>query len=273
MRTRVQCLLAFALFSAPFASAQSTTADGIGALARGDTAAAFRILRPLADSASNPDPVAQFFLAAVYDGGLGGNRIRACGLYLKSAIVANPLASQARLLADAIGGLGPRMPDLCSAAGTRAWGEPLPARFVLGPDHVVAIDAAGFVIRYRGTERSAAIDPGGLEWVFLPTRYTRLQVARPGARARHFIEFFSWSPDDPLSPRLWSLSWCVYEVVESEIHVAAFVLLAYVAGDRPPADYPVNSVARLRINGDGEVEAVASGPNLSTSVIRDRGRR
>ena len=43
------------------AAAQSTTEDGIRAMLRGEYQAAARILRPLADHAPQPDPVAQFF--------------------------------------------------------------------------------------------------------------------------------------------------------------------------------------------------------------------
>ena len=51
--------------------AQSTTEDGIRAVLRGDDGAAARILRPLADATGRPDPVAQFFLAVLYETGQG----------------------------------------------------------------------------------------------------------------------------------------------------------------------------------------------------------
>lgn len=82
MRYQV-AFLVVALLAPSFAAAQSTTADGIRALARGDTGAALRILKPLAD-ASEPDPLAQFFVATLHDtySGVAMDPVRACGLYL-----------------------------------------------------------------------------------------------------------------------------------------------------------------------------------------------
>lgn len=79
------------------AAAQSTTEDGIRAMLRGDYRAAARILRPLADDAARPDPVAQFFVAMLYDTGQGVERdeARACGLFLRAAGGAHPFSEQA----------------------------------------------------------------------------------------------------------------------------------------------------------------------------------
>ncbi len=65
------------------AAAQSTTEDGIRAMLRGEYQVAIRILQPLADDATRPDPVAQFFLAILFDTGHGGgaNQPRGCGLF------------------------------------------------------------------------------------------------------------------------------------------------------------------------------------------------
>ena len=100
MRFHVSLLIIAFLSPSP-AAGQSTTADGIRALARGDAAAAGRILQPMAEG-SEPDPLAQFFLATMYDTGSGVVRdhIRACGLYVKSATRTNPLSRQAILLSD-----------------------------------------------------------------------------------------------------------------------------------------------------------------------------
>jgi TPR repeat protein len=129
-------VLVIALLTPSLAAAQSTTADGIAALARGDTAAAVRILRPLAES-SEPDPLAQFFLATMYSSGSGValDEFRACGLYLQSATAANPLASQAMTLADAILQMtSPPFRELCSAATAEVGREPPLARLAPGPD-------------------------------------------------------------------------------------------------------------------------------------------
>jgi hypothetical protein len=62
MRTSARLVCLFTILVAP-AAAQSTTEDGIRAMLRGDYQAAARILRPLAEDAARPDPVARFFLA------------------------------------------------------------------------------------------------------------------------------------------------------------------------------------------------------------------
>ena len=264
--------LVVALLAPAVAAAQSTTADGIRALARGDTGTGLRILRPLVD-ASEPDPLAQFFLEAVYATGAGVpiDPIRACGLYLKSATSTNPLASQAVALADAmqrLDGLGAR----CATANIGVWGEPPPAHFVLGSDHWVTTDASGFTIGYRGTTRAVPTTWGGQAWVFLPTRYTRLMVTRPVATARHFIEFWFWVPDDVQTPTAWSLVWSVSEVIGAEAHaVGNGVTVVHVDGSRPPAAYAVDATGRLQVNVEGDVERVTFGPNAQTRVMPSPG--
>jgi hypothetical protein len=275
MRHSLLVILAVALLASSPVAAQSTTADGIGALARGDTAGAFRILRPLAD-APVQDPLAQFFLATIYNTGSGVQMetIRACGLYLKSAIDRNPLAKQAVALADAIHLNNPQMRALCVAGMAGVWREPPSARFQLGPDHWVTTDSSGFIVGYGGVQRTVPTDWGGPEWVFLPTRYTRLEVTRPIATTRHFIEFLFWIPDDVQSPAVWTLVWSVFEVVGSEAYPLPDTAgVASVTATRPPASYPVAAVGCLQVNADGDIERVVSGPNGHTSVVPYRGPR
>jgi hypothetical protein len=258
-----------ALLAPPFAAAQYSTADGIRALARGDTAAALRILRPLAD-AREPDPIAQFFVATLYDTGSGVamDQVRACGLYLKAATSANPLASEALALAEAIRHLYPHMAAPCAAASIGAWHEPIPAVFVLGPDHSVTTDASGFAIDYHGIHRTVPTTWGGVEYVFLPTRYTRLDVTRPVATTRHFIEFWAWIPNDTRTPTAWALMWTVCEVSGAEAHVVPpFRSVTSVNGSRPPTTFAVDAVGRLRVNAQGEAERAAFGPGAYSIVI------
>ncbi len=73
MRTCARLVCVFTLAAAP-AAAQTTTEDGIRAMVRGDYQTAARILRPLADDTLRPDPVAQFFLAFLYETGEGVGR-------------------------------------------------------------------------------------------------------------------------------------------------------------------------------------------------------
>src|SRR5947208_9749657 len=93
MRMR-SCLIGVALLVASDVRAQ-TTSDGVLALVRGDYQTAARILQPLADAASQPDAMAQFFMAMLYYSGQGlpRNAVRACALYLSAATSPNPRAA------------------------------------------------------------------------------------------------------------------------------------------------------------------------------------
>lgn len=266
------CLVVLAVLAPCAAGAQTTTADGVQALIRGDYAAAVRILRPLAEDTPQPDPLAAFFLATLYHSGRGVvfNDIRACGLYLTAATPANPLLSQALALAQAIHMDQPAIRDLCSAAST-SWRDPPAASFTLGPNHSVRIDHEGFVVTYKGTQKQAVMTMGGPGWVYLPTRHTPLEVSHPVAVRRHFIEFFTWMP--PFLDQPWSLVWSVYEVVGGEalpVHGQGNLVttvLATIAAAQPPASFAVEDVARIRVNADGEAEWVVSGANPRSAVI------
>jgi hypothetical protein len=69
-------------------AAQSSVADGVAALARGDYQRAAEILRPIAERESDWDPAAQFFLGSMYEAGLGVPRdpLRACALYHRASV-------------------------------------------------------------------------------------------------------------------------------------------------------------------------------------------
>jgi len=62
MRLFHRIALAFVL-APTIVAAQTTTSDGVQAFLRADFEAAARILKPLAEGTSPPDPIAQFFLA------------------------------------------------------------------------------------------------------------------------------------------------------------------------------------------------------------------
>jgi hypothetical protein len=189
-------------------------------------------------------------------------------LYLKSAVSTNPLANQAITLADAIRQDHAELRALCSAAQAGVWREPPSTRFQLGRDHWVTTDTSGFTVGYRGAQARVPTDWGGPEWVFLPPRYTRLEMTRPVATTRHFIEFLFWVPNDVKTPSLWSLVWSVYEVVDSQARALADVVgVAAVSASRPPASYPAETICRLQVNTDGEVERVVTGPDGSIRVV------
>ncbi len=269
---RTLYLVLVALLAPSPAAAQATAADGIKALAAGDAATALRILRPLAE-ASPPDPLAQFFLASMYETGSGvrADPIRACGLYLNSATPANPFASQATAIVDEFKSMShPIATTLCESSRVGVWREPLPATFVLGTNHRVTIDVSGFTVSYRGTDRKIATDWGGVEWVFLPTKYTRLEATRPTSATRHFIEFWVWMPDAVPNATEWALCWSAYEVVGAEAHSLWNTgAIAHVNAASPP-EVSGAAFGRLQVNAQGEVERVILGPNSQTDVIPPR---
>src|SRR5262249_52813813 len=81
MIRRLIAIAAGTLIAAP-ALAQTTTADGVDAFLRGDYPRAVEIFAPLVSPLRPPDHVAEFFLAAMYENGLGVpvNPMRACAL-------------------------------------------------------------------------------------------------------------------------------------------------------------------------------------------------
>lgn len=64
------CLVAVMLVF-PCAAPAQTTSDGVRAFLLGDYQAAARILQPLAEAVPQPDPLAQYSMAMLYDSGRG----------------------------------------------------------------------------------------------------------------------------------------------------------------------------------------------------------
>ena len=263
--TRMRLLasvVAITLLTPCLAGAQADTGDGIQALIRGDYATAARILRPLAEDTPTPDPIAQFFMAVLYHSGLGvgPNQMRACGLFLAAARPSNVLMTQALALAAGIHHDIPLMTDSCLAASVESWRSPPSTTFALGADHWVRVDDMGLTVGYNGTQKRPTFDWGGPGYWFLPTRYTPLDVSAPITTTRHFIEFFVWTPDRASDPPVWTLRWFVYEVVGLDlVPLPSERTLATIAAVAPPASPDDRQRAGLRINADGEAEAVVSG--------------
>jgi hypothetical protein len=257
----IVCLASVAL--APVAAgAQATTADGVQAILRGDYQAAVRILRPLSETVEAPDPLAQFFMAMLYESGHGVPRdiMRACGLYLNAAKPGNPLAGQAVDLARVIQGpSGGRFAEFCDAASASHSSPAPPRSFTLAPDHVVTIDEYGATVRYRGSEKRTGMG-GFAGLVALPLRYTPVAISRPVEGRRHFIQYFLWMPHLTADPPTWTLGWILQEVVGLEfLPVAGDPAVATVTALRPPAAFDVESVVRVGVNANGEAEWIVSG--------------
>ena len=273
MHTCVRLVCALTLLATPVA-AQSTTEDGIRAVLRGDYHAAARILRPIADDAARPDPVAQFFLALVYDSNSGiGDNARACGLFLRASRQPGPFSEQAAALAatlrDQLGGAAPM---LCVAE--EQWQGGPPRRFDLGPDHRIVFADTSITVTYGDREqRTSILLPPNLP--LLPIQRTELTVTRPVAARRHFFQWFGWMPDTTANPTSWTLGWALSEVIEDRwIPIAGEKSLVVVNGTTAPASYDLSAIVRLRVNANGEAEyAILAGPAQRTVVIPWQGAR
>jgi hypothetical protein len=261
---RLVCLLT--LLATP-AAAQSSTEDGIRATLRGDYPVAVRILRPLADDATRQDPVAQFFLAILYDTGhVGGHNPRACGLFQRAAAPASPFWQQSSRIADSLREeLGGGASLFC--VPDDSWqGGPAPS-FDLGPGHRVVFADTGIRVTFADTEQVVLLRAGAGS--ILPTvLYTPLSVTRPTAAGRHFFQWFGWTPD-PVKPSSWTIGWTLSEVIGDRwIPIASEERLAVVDGRVPPAPRELSRLVSVRLGTTGEAEfAIAGGPAPRTQVI------
>jgi hypothetical protein len=264
-----------AMAQAPSATvAPSTLADGIQALARGDVVAAVRILVPLAHAA-DPDPLAQFFAGALYELGSGVDvdPAKACGLFLSPAAHESPLAAQAEALAQTLQRGDSPMRTFCAAAAAGVWREAPTAVFELAPAHSIAVDAAGLTVAYHGTQHTQP-GRGSHTWSPLAPRYTRFEVPGHIPAIRHFVESWSWFPNNLQAPTGWSLVWSLAEVVRGDVLEPVTPLpIATVNGAWPSKTLAPEALGRLRLSRAGAVEQVIPGPSPSVRVVPSPGAR
>jgi hypothetical protein len=264
----------FALL-ATSAAAQSTTEDGIRAMLRGEHQAAVRILQPLAYDAARPDPVAQFFLAILYDTGQAGgaNQASACGLFVQSSAQAHPFSEQSAAIAAFMREQLGRSASLFCVPGEK-WQSTPAQSFDLGPDHRVVFEDTSIRVIHGDREQRIGflVMPSN---VGLPFQYTPLDVTRPVAGRRHFFQWFGWKPDRSPNPASWTLWWTLNEVVGDRwITITGEKSLVVVSGRTPPASYPLGDVVRLRVNTSGEAEfAISGGTVRRTEAIPWRENR
>ena len=246
------------------ALAQTSTEDGVRAFLRADYAAAARILSPLAEASTEPDATAQFFMGLLYAAGKGVrmDSMRACALFAASATPSNPFMEQSSAAAGMMqqigGGPGCSMP-LATA--------PKPTSFTLASDYTVDVRPYELVVHYHGADKTEPIMaiPGS---VSLPVRYSPLDVTRPAAARRHFVEQLMWWRN-PQGGSTWMLGWVLAEIVDGAyVPVASEREVASSSDTRPPASFDLTDVVRLRVNAQGEAEwQILGGPRPRTEVI------
>jgi hypothetical protein len=154
------------------------------------------------------------------------------------------------------------------------WQGGSPKSFVLGPDHrIVFADTSITVTDGDQEQRTLLRLPPGA--AFLPIQYTPLAVTRPNVARRHFFQWLAWTPDSPVNPSSWTLSWSLSEVVGDQwIVITGESRLAVVDGPTTPASYDVAGLVRLRVNASGEAEFwIGGGSSPRVEVIPSRGSR
>jgi hypothetical protein len=257
-------------------AAQTSTADGVDAFVRGDYARAAQILKPIAESWPPGDPTAAFFLATLYENGLGvpADPLRACALYVRALNPENPFSRSADVLAQVFFQTSQSAIQDCPQLAILGFEHGFqPVTFTLESGHWITLDVRGGTITFEGKDKrfDHGLATGGVR--FLPVEHTELAVGPARSTRRHFIEFFAWRPGQ--KPLTWTLFWHVFEVVRNDLVGIITERLVTVAGERPPtAPVDVRAMARLRVNEKGDAEwAVLTEQTQRSEVIETEAER
>src|SRR5262245_43065278 len=156
--------LIIAIISGPVSDVcgQTSTADGVVALARGDYQRAAEILKPIAENLRKEDVAAEFFMAGLYEAGRGvpQDSLRACALYTRAADDSDTVfGRQASSLLDDFLGRGREFNDECQLLAGIGWDHGFePATFALGPGHFVDWTLTAATVTHGGRTKRTAID-------------------------------------------------------------------------------------------------------------------
>jgi TPR repeat protein len=259
------------------AYARTQTAEGVNALLRGDYAGAVRILKPLAETPWQPDHAAEFFMAVLYEGGLGvaPDPLRGCGLFLRAAIDRGPLGAAAMELARARQRtLGREAFATCDRRASFGFDDRFePVTFALDQEHWIAWDLNGATISYRGIERRVGLGLVDRHGRFVSIRHAALAGPNSSSTPRHFVDVFWWMP---AQPHTWALWWRLFEVVRDELISVAVHELTTTPGEEPPAASTIDlsALVNLQANADGNPEyAILAGAAHRRSVIESDAER
>lgn len=253
--------------------AQTRTADGVVALARGDDQRAVDILKPLAEDWRTDDQVAAFFMAGIYDAGRGvpADPVRACALYMRaSQNYSTPLGREAmRMMRAAVLSRGPEFNQECQVLANIGLDNGFePATFDLGPGHFVEWTLAAGTVTYEGRRHYVPTAYMARGARFLPLEHTALATGPTRSEQRHFVEMFVWQPAAGSAPQ-WQLFCQLFEIVRDQIiRVEELGPLATADGEAPPSRDAFNArdYVDLRVNPQGHAEwAVLTGPHRRRS--------
>jgi hypothetical protein len=281
MRRRVFLIVLIGVFvAAACVSAQTATADGVAALARGDYQRAVEILKPIAEDWNIEDTAAQFFMAGLYESGDGVpiDPLRACALYMRAMNnLENPFGREASFLAGRSISRGQEFNDECQTLANLGFENGFePRMFDLGQGHFVEWKLSAATVTYDGqTKRRQMPLPVSPGERFLPLQLTELATGPTRDLTRHFIEVFVWLPSGKAGP--WKLQWLVFEVVRDEIiAVGVSDSLTTAEGDAPPRPetFDPRDYAVLRVDDDGHAEwAVLKEPHRHVQRIETDAER
>jgi TPR repeat protein len=256
-------------------AAISPAQDGFSALARGEYDAAAAMLKPLGESDSSRDHVAQFLMGTLYHGGRGAplDPLRACALYHRAANVdQSPFGAAAgRLMRGLWRAHDNEWFAACQALGNLGFDHRFePVTFDLAPDHSVAWDFTGARVTYRGETTTFPFRPGGRGAAYLPLRLTTLRTS-PSLDPRHFVEMLLWQSIGST----WQLEWHLFEIFESQVRPVAYRDGLASRPTRPPPADPsdVRTLVNLRINDAGLVEWSVIGTPGAGGTIESEGER
>jgi hypothetical protein len=279
MRQRVFLVASLLMIAASLPRAQTSTAAGVDAFIRGDYQRAADILKPIVEQSTQPDHVAEFFMAALYETGRGVpvDAIRACALYTRVSFDhSSPFGTQAAafvpLLLRSLGTDASEDCNLLFRVGFVRRFEPV--TFTLDPGYWIAWDLKGATITYEGKEKRRPMPFAMNGAVFFPVQHTELEVGRSRLTRRHFIEVFQWARAKDKDS--WTLYWMLFEVVRDDLIIITGAPTVTISALEPPTGPPfdVREVVTLRVNDNGDPEwAVLAGSLPRTAVIESEAER
>jgi hypothetical protein len=280
MRARLLLVaLATVVFSVGSRAQTGNIPEGVDALLHRDYARAAAILKPLAETPWQPDHTAEFFMAVLYESGLGvpQDQLRACALFMRASIDhERPLGTAAMALVYARRRTLDRAAfDTCNWRASAGFDDRFePVTFMLDQEHWIAFDLKGTTIAYRGVEKRIDVPLVRSPVRFVSIRYAELAAGATFSMRRHFVDMFKWEP--LAQARTWKLSWSLFEVVRDELIGVTSQQLITATGDEPPSRSAIDldSLVRLRVNDAGDAEfSVLAGAASQTTVIESDAER
>jgi len=247
------------------------TADGVAAFVRGDYAAAVDLLRPAAESWQLPsDSTAAFFMALMYDNGLGvaPDPVRACTLLLRTStpLISSDMGSGLlfavqTLTQEITSRLGPEQMAKCILQIEIGFARGLyQSTFSLSAGHWISIDVAPdrkavmARIEYGGKQHEIELFVPVHHGIrFLPFTLTEVTSLRPQRTTRYFLESFIWAPDHTNE---WVLIWSLSEIVRDNLIPITFAEVQTYEGEEPPAidASELRRLVTVRVNAAGDAE-------------------